>query len=143
MFESKLEAAAVAWREARMKACAAPIDGFVKDRKGDSIAVPNPTIWADLGAAETALSEAVVDHLAKEAEFARLEARPKLFVVHGVQFFSPYSEEVCTLDEGIGLARVAVEENFWHPQEIRTIAGDVVLAEAELHERIWAEEYAA
>jgi hypothetical protein len=140
MFESKLEAAAVAWREARMKACAAPVDGFQKDRKGDSIAVPNPSVWADLGAAETALSEAVVDHLAKGAEFARLEARPKLFVVHGRRFHSPYSEEVCTVEEGIELARAAIEENYWSPQELRTAEGKLVLDRNAFRERIWAED---
>lgn len=63
-----IEEAAIAWREARMKACAAPVEGFVKDKKGDSIAVPNLQVWTDLGAAETALSEAVVAHLETEAE---------------------------------------------------------------------------
>lgn len=45
MLQPKVESAAVAWREARLKACAAPM--------GDK------AVWTDLGAAETALSEAV------------------------------------------------------------------------------------
>jgi hypothetical protein len=59
MSRSDVELAAVAWREARLRACAAPL--------GD------PTVWTDLGAAETALSEAVVAHL--EAERYRQELR--------------------------------------------------------------------
>lgn len=45
MLRSKVESAAVAWREARLRACAAPM--------GDK------AVWTDLGAAETALSDAV------------------------------------------------------------------------------------
>lgn len=56
---SRVEEAAAAWRDARLKACAATVEGFVKDKKGDSIPVPNLQVWTDLGAAETALSEAV------------------------------------------------------------------------------------
>ncbi|GJD74520.1 hypothetical protein MKK50_15785 [Methylobacterium sp. J-043] len=142
MFSSKLETAAVAWREARMKACAAPVEGFVKDKKGDSIAVPNLQVWTDLGAAETTLSEAVVAHLAKEAEFARLEARPKLFVIHGWMHHAPHEEEACTLEEAVQSAKAANDWGYWFPEKICTVAGELVLAEAELYERIWAEDAA-
>ncbi|TXN10207.1 hypothetical protein FV219_06605 [Methylobacterium sp. WL122] len=137
-----VEAAAVAWREARLKACAAPVEGFVKDKKGDSIAVPNLQVWTDLGAAETALSEAVVAHLAEEAEFARLEARPKLFVVHGWMHHAPHEEEACTLEEAIRSAKAASDWGYWYPEKVCTVPGDLVLAEDELYERMRDEDAA-
>ncbi|MGE8128483.1 hypothetical protein ACQKQD_16030 [Methylobacterium sp. NPDC080182] len=143
MFASKVEAAAIAWRQARMKACSAPVEGFVKDKKGDSIAVPNPSVWTDLGAAETALSEAVKAHLDEAAELAQLAARPKLFVIHGYRFHGRHSEEACTVEEAIQAARWAVEENTWRPVEIRTVAGELVLGGSAFQERIWADEVSA
>lgn len=50
------------WQDARMAAIQAPIETFVKDKKGDMIPVPNLKVWTDLGAAETALSAAVTRH---------------------------------------------------------------------------------
>ncbi|QDI79123.1 hypothetical protein E8E01_01080 [Methylorubrum populi] len=54
--------AARAWQDARMAAIQAPVETFVKDKKGDMIVVPNLQVWTDLGAAETALSVAVNAH---------------------------------------------------------------------------------
>lgn len=122
---SNVETAAVAWREARTKACAAPM--------GDK------AVWVDLGSAETALTEAVKAMLDDEAEQARLNARPKLFVVHGKMHFAEHEVEACTLEEAIELARGAEEWGEWAPEGIRTITGEVVFNWKQLNEKICEE----
>lgn len=122
MLRTLIEAAAVSWNEARVKACAAPM--------GDK------AVWTDLGAAETALSKAVASLLEREAERARREARPKLFVVHGKKNFADHEVEACTLDEAIDEAYGAGEYFSWYPVEVRTVAGELVLDEEQLYAKI-------
>jgi hypothetical protein len=137
MYRSPVEAAAVAWNEARLKACAAPVEGFAKDKKGDMVAMPNPQVWTDLGAAETDLSKAVAALLDREAEMARLAARPKLFVVHGKKNFADHEVEVCPLEEAILEASGAWEWGTWAPAGVRTVAGELVLDEEQLSAKVY------
>lgn len=122
MYRSKVENAAVTWREARTKACAAPM--------GDKV------VWADLGTAETALTEAVKAMLDHEAEEARLAARPKLFVVHGQRYCNPHQEEACTLEEAVELAARDRENGWWWPVDVRTPNGDIVLTDKQLDAKL-------
>lgn len=59
--------AARAWQDARMAAIEAPVETFVRDKKGDMVPVPNSQVWTDLGAAETALSAAITKHRSSDS----------------------------------------------------------------------------
>jgi|GEM_PF-3410171 len=122
MYRSKVETAAVTWREARMNACAALM--------GDKV------VWADLGAAETALTEAVKAMLDQEAERARLAARPKTFVVYGMKYGARHEEKTCTLEEAIDEACGAAEWGSWYPEGVRTLQRELILNEEQLYVKI-------
>ncbi|HEV2543028.1 MAG TPA: hypothetical protein VGU70_09760 [Methylobacterium sp.] len=119
MLRSKVDDAAVAWREARLKACAAPM--------GDK------TVWADLGAAETALSEAVVAMLKDEADW---EARVVTHVIHGQRYFCPMTFEAYSLEDAISNAFWGRDSGDWWPADVRTPGGEVVLDEEQLDQKV-------
>lgn len=112
-FRTRVGAAAVAWLDARGRACAAPM--------GDG------AVWRELADAEDALGAAVRAMKAHEAAAAEKAVRPIVFVVHGWMNWSPHTEEHCTLEEAVASAKVGCDEGCWAPDDVRTPTGEIVL----------------